>query len=141
MSIGMDTFYESKAERFEKETQIVKGVIAKTATDPDDDVPVIIPDFHPRRKLGPCGWTPKWTPRGVYFPHKGDHCTVALTEEGDPEIIRFKVKKKRAPDHSGIPDEIVQEIDDLQNTVDDLTPGPDRAQPGQFAQTGGYLDG
>lgn len=145
---GLDTFYESPPTRHQKETQIVVGVVQETAHDFDHDVHVVIPSFHPHRKIGPCGWTPKWTPKGVYFPHKGNHCTVALTDEGDPEIVRWKVGKKKKPDgttineppdHSGTTDEVAQEIDDLQNGMDDVT-GHHLFQAGRFAQTGGTYD-
>lgn len=138
--MSMDTFYERSPERHQKETQIVRGVVAETATGFDDDVHVRVPDFHPRRKLGPCGWTPKWTPKGVFFPHKGDHCTVALTDEGDPEIIRWKKQKGARADHSGTTDEIADAIDDIQSGMDDLT-GAHSVQPARYAQTLGSYDG
>lgn len=137
----LDTYFEREPVRFQHETQVVKGEVIQTAKDFDDDVWVRVPDdYGDHSKIGPCGWTPRWTPKGVYFPHKGDQCVVALTDEGDPEIIRYKKQKGATPDHSGLTDDAAEEIDNLENGMDDLTGGT-MVQAGHFAQTGGTYDG
>jgi hypothetical protein len=63
-----------------------RGVVAASAADFADLVPVILPEFDQHLQWGPC----RWQPRGdISLPAKGDTCLVMFDNRRDPWIVAW----------------------------------------------------
>ena len=62
-----------------------RAVVASSATELTDMVDVVIPEFDPKQRWGPC----KWMPRGdiTTLPARGDDCIIIFDNERNIWII------------------------------------------------------
>lgn len=65
-----------------------EGVVDETAT-AGRPVFVVIPEFDGQLRHGPCPWTPIVAPEGLFYPHKGDRCTLVQPATGEPVIASW----------------------------------------------------
>jgi microcystin-dependent protein len=61
------------------------GTIAKGASGVSDTVEVIIKQFDPDLRWGPC----KWQPNGGQLPQRGEECLVSFSEEQRPYVVAW----------------------------------------------------
>lgn len=57
--------------------------VATGADDATDPIHVIIHDFDPHRRWGPC----RWTPRGTALPQVGDDALVIFDNRRTPWVV------------------------------------------------------
>lgn len=66
-----------------------EGTVADDAIMVGDPVRVVIPGFDRQLAHGPCPWTPIVTSTGIFFPKRGDGCTVVVPVDGGPVIVSW----------------------------------------------------
>lgn len=71
--------------------QVWDAYIATDATTEEDDVFVTIPAFDDDQgwRHGPCAWSGVVNEHGLFFPKRGDKCTVAISATNEVSIITF----------------------------------------------------
>jgi hypothetical protein len=80
--VGLDDTREKKTPTF---VGVSAAVVATSALDLTDTVEVVIPEFDPKQRWGPC----KWMPRGdiTTLPARGDECIIIFDNNRDIWII------------------------------------------------------
>lgn len=66
--------------RFRNPAPAVSGVVATTLGAPDDDLYVVVPEYDPHLRFGPCPFVGP-------LPVRGDDCLVIFDDERQPWVV------------------------------------------------------
>lgn len=67
------------------------GRFADSASDPGDELRVIVPAFNRQIAFGPAPWAPRVDASGdPVYPTRGDRCLVAIDSAGDPWVLMWE---------------------------------------------------
>lgn len=82
------------------EQEVFAAVIARDATEPRQEVQVVIPEFSTQLMDGPCRWVPVVEGEGIYYPKRGDPCTVVRPRAGGGAQITEWTPLSETPDET-----------------------------------------